>query len=138
VAAAQRQDPKAPLVYEEMAWHLEHAGRFEESCDALRRSLELTGRPIAAAEAMRAAFRSGGAKAFYRAKLDAERKSGAMPSTLARTLVQLDQREEAFAQLEQALRVRDSGVIYLKTSPVFHALRSDPRFDALLSRVGFP
>jgi serine/threonine-protein kinase len=138
VAAAQRQDPKAPLVYEELAWHLELAERFEESCDALRKAAELTGRPVAPAEAMRAAFRSGGARAYFRAKLAAERGAGALPSTLARTLVQVGETEEAFAQLEQALRARDSGVIYLKASPVFQDLRADPRFQALLARAGFP
>jgi hypothetical protein len=45
---------------------------------------------------------------------------------------------EAFAWLERGYRERDPQMIALKAFPPFDPLRSDPRFDDLLRRIGFP
>lgn len=48
----------------------------------------------------------------------------------------LGKKDEAFEWLEEAYKVRDEGLTYLKIDPCLDPLRSDPRFDDLLSRVG--
>ena len=48
----------------------------------------------------------------------------------------LGRKDEAFKWLEEAYKVRDEGLTYLKIDPCLDPLRSDPRFDDLLSRVG--
>jgi TolB-like protein/Tfp pilus assembly protein PilF len=49
----------------------------------------------------------------------------------------LGDKNEAFAWLEKSYQTHDPGVTYLKIDPCLDTLRSDPRFGALVSRVGF-
>jgi len=48
----------------------------------------------------------------------------------------LGKKTEAFKWLEEAYKTRDEGLSYLKIDPCLDPLRTDPRFDDLLSRVG--
>jgi TolB-like protein/Tfp pilus assembly protein PilF len=50
----------------------------------------------------------------------------------------LDEREQAFASLEKAYAEHSPSVQFLKVDPVFDPLRSDPRFQDLLVRMGLP
>ena len=42
----------------------------------------------------------------------------------------------AFNWLEEAYNAHDVGLLYLKIDPCLDTLRSDPRFDDLVRRVG--
>jgi hypothetical protein len=44
--------------------------------------------------------------------------------------------DRAFALLDEAVRVRDPQAILLNAFPAFSTLRDDPRFSALLERMG--
>jgi len=48
----------------------------------------------------------------------------------------LGNKDEAFVWLEKAYQVRDKGLTFLKIDPCVDPLRSDPRFQNLLRRVG--
>lgn len=48
----------------------------------------------------------------------------------------LGNKDEAFAWLEKAFQDRASLLIWLKVEPQFDPLRTDPRFDDLLARIG--
>ena len=50
----------------------------------------------------------------------------------------LGDKDQAFACLEKAYELRDSGLVFLKVDPLFDPLRSDPRFQSLLRRIGLP
>jgi hypothetical protein len=54
----------------------------------------------------------------------------------AHALTHLGQMDKALSLLEQACTKRGYGVIYLGVEPSLDPLRSDPRFTALLRRVG--
>jgi TolB-like protein/tetratricopeptide (TPR) repeat protein len=43
-----------------------------------------------------------------------------------------------YQQLEEALRQRSSGLIFLNSAPVFDPVREQPRFQAILDQMGFP
>ena len=49
----------------------------------------------------------------------------------------LGDKDEAFAWLDKAYAERCEYLVYLPTEPVADPLRSDPRFPALLQRLGF-
>jgi tetratricopeptide (TPR) repeat protein len=44
----------------------------------------------------------------------------------------------AFQWLERAFARRDSGLVWLKVSMVLRPIRNDPRYEALLRRMGLP
>ena len=46
--------------------------------------------------------------------------------------------EEAFAWLERAYEEREPLLLLARTDPRLDPLRSDPRFQDLLRRIGFP
>ena len=48
----------------------------------------------------------------------------------------LGEREQAFASLEKAYAAHDPNLQYLGVEPAFDSLRSDPRFQDLVRRVG--
>jgi TolB-like protein/tetratricopeptide (TPR) repeat protein len=47
-------------------------------------------------------------------------------------------RAKALAWLETALRLRDPGLIYVKTDPLLDPLRQEPRFQAVMRELKFP
>lgn len=49
----------------------------------------------------------------------------------------LGDKDQAFDWLEKSYRAHDVGLIYLKVDPCLDPLRSDPRFEDLMRRVGF-
>jgi TolB-like protein/Tfp pilus assembly protein PilF len=60
------------------------------------------------------------------------------PFLVALVYVGLDDTERAFENLEKAIEARAWESPTLKVSPVFDNIRSDPRFAALLDRIGLP
>jgi serine/threonine-protein kinase len=50
----------------------------------------------------------------------------------------LGERDQAFAWLEKGFQTRVGRMVYLKMEPMFDGLRSDPRWQELIRRIGFP
>lgn len=48
----------------------------------------------------------------------------------------MNNKDEAFARLQKAYEQHSSALTSLKVDPVYDPLRSDPRFQELLRRVG--
>lgn len=55
----------------------------------------------------------------------------------AQIYAQLGDKNAAFAALDRALQIRDSSLLGIKVNPFLDPLRSDPRFPALVKKVGF-
>ncbi|HET9335554.1 MAG TPA: hypothetical protein VFO12_04005 [Sphingomicrobium sp.] len=51
---------------------------------------------------------------------------------------QLDDRDRAFAALDDALALRDPGLVGLKTDVFLDPVRDDPRYAALVRTLRFP
>jgi hypothetical protein len=60
------------------------------------------------------------------------------PYWIAMIYVGLGEKDEAFAWFEKAYQERTSSLLWFKTDPLLDSLRSDPRFQDLLQRIGFP
>lgn len=67
---------------------------------------------------------------------DAEKNGNPSPMPLARLYAQTGNLDQALVYLEKAFDKRWQGMTSLKVSPNYDPLRSDPRFDALLKRIG--
>ncbi len=59
-----------------------------------------------------------------------------MAIPLALLFTALDQKDRAFQQLEGAYQLREPGLLFLKVAPWAEPLRSDPRYDALVQKLG--
>jgi len=57
---------------------------------------------------------------------------------IAAVYVGLGENDQAFERLSQALEERSGFLVYIKCDRRFDALRSDPRYEALLKRIGLP
>ncbi|TAM84542.1 MAG: hypothetical protein EPN47_00010 [Acidobacteria bacterium] len=60
------------------------------------------------------------------------------PGLEAMVYTALGEKDNALAALEEALRIRDTGLLIIKIDPAYDPLRSDPRFQALFRRMNFP
>lgn len=97
---------------------------------------------IANGLAMQRAYRAGGERAALRTALSFERaqvrKGLTPPYFVATTAAQLGDRDEAFRWLDSAYRSRFWLMVGLKTDYQLDSLRSDPRFAALVRKIGLP
>jgi tetratricopeptide (TPR) repeat protein len=59
------------------------------------------------------------------------------PMSLAAVYVALGDKDEAIMTLEQAAKERSPTLVALKVAPLFDSLHSEPRMEALLSRLNF-
>lgn len=118
------------------------AGRYQESVEMWRRCLTLYGWNDAA-DVLRRADARGGPKfameEWMRAFEEREKRLKDVPVVpMAFTYSSLGNNDRAFAWLDKAVEQRNWMIIYLKRDDVWNPLRSDPRFKALLRRVGLP
>jgi len=67
---------------------------------------------------------------------DTVRNEGIGRYEIALVYAGLGRKTEAFKWLEEAYKVHDEGLTYIKVEPCLDPLRDDPRFKDLLSRVG--
>jgi TolB-like protein len=63
-------------------------------------------------------------------------KNGVGRYEIALVYAGLGKKQEAFKWLDEAYDAHDVGLLYLKIDPCLDPLRSDPRFDNLMRRVG--
>jgi TolB-like protein len=90
-------------------------------------------------EALERGWAEGGWEGSLRAWLRAATEiEGHSPFFIALRCALVGDTDEAFTWLERGYRERDPQMIILKAHPAFDPLRSDPRFDDLLRRIGFP
>jgi TolB-like protein/DNA-binding winged helix-turn-helix (wHTH) protein len=110
---------------------LRHKGLLKEAV-ALRQSA--SSNPEEAAAIARTFQRSGFA-ALLRQCGETYLKYGLL-ETSARCYAQIDERDTAIALLEDCSRRRCSDLVSLNVEPDFDGLRNDPRFQALVRKVG--
>jgi TolB-like protein len=110
----------------------DHAKAIEEQA----RSFELSGEPQNAA-LIRETFAKGGWKAYLRLVTAENSSLKYRNAIVAKAHLELGEKDEAIAKLNKAYENRESPMQWLKVEPQFDSLRSDPRFQELLKRVGF-
>jgi tetratricopeptide (TPR) repeat protein len=101
-----------PVVNDSLASALLRARRYDEALAQARRTL---------------------------AELEAlSRQIPVSPFNVALIYAALGERDQAFAWLDKAYQSRACELVQLKADVRFDSLRGDPRFAALLARIGLP
>jgi TolB-like protein/DNA-binding winged helix-turn-helix (wHTH) protein/Flp pilus assembly protein TadD len=142
-------DPTFPLAHEYFSALLITMGRYEQAIQEKEQSELLGGmspkEAAAEAEAALNAFRNGGAKGYWQGILEMTlaRQNHGKESVVASDMVVLyalvGDKDKAFSWLDKAYDAREGAAItLLKCDPYFKNLRGDPRFLAMLRRMGLP
>jgi TolB-like protein len=140
--AVEEKQPNDPFALAVLGKNYAIAGRFKESVAMYERCLVLYGWGDMA-DLMKRADAAGGPRhaleEWMRAGEAYQTQHGDMPVVpMAFTYASLGNNDRAFAWLDKAVEQRNWMIIYLKRDFVWDPLRSDPRFSALLRRVGLP
>ena len=136
-----RAEPASVNVLEVLMDTYACIGRHREFAQTFATWLELTGRPSAGSQ-VRAAFARGGHTAVLDWQLRDLRTRSAMqyisPVDFADIEASLGQREEALRDLEAGLEQHSPFLLWIQDNPAFDFLHSDPRYRAVIARIGLP
>jgi TolB-like protein/DNA-binding winged helix-turn-helix (wHTH) protein len=111
---------------------------YANAVSEARKAIEISGaRSTYAGGFLGFALAKAGKEAEARAVLEGLLKSAISPYSIALVYNGLGERDEALAWLERAYAQRVPGMVFLKVEPKWNNLRSHPRFQDLLRRVGF-
>jgi tetratricopeptide (TPR) repeat protein len=136
---AAELEPNSPRTPRSLVRIYEQMGRYEDAVTARQKAMTLSGDPPEEVEALARAYSESGPKGYWMWRL--ERLKGRYarnPYTTAAIYARLGDKDQAFAWLEKAYAARKLSMIWLKVSPSWDSLRSDPRFQDLLRRMNFP
>jgi serine/threonine-protein kinase len=114
--------------------------KYDEAVTELQEARRLAGGTAVTAEvvyALAVARRRPQAEQL-RAELDKMKDGYVTAGRLAMISVAFGDKDQAFKWLDKAYDERSDTLLFLKVEPRFDGLRSDPRFAALLKRVGLP
>ncbi len=116
-------------------------GAYAEAIAAFKKAIDLGGETQVKATLADAYAKSG--QAHEARKLladltDRSRRTYAPRFDVAIVYADLGDHDQAFAWLEKAYDERERAMLSLKVNPRLDPLRSDPRFEGLLRRVGLP
>ena len=133
-------DPEFLGVYDTLIGSYIMKGEDDQAFEWFQRQQEQKGVKPDEVETWKTIYAQSGWFGIYKRQLEqakeAEKNGNGKPMLLARLCTKTGNFEEAFVYLEKAFIRREQGMISLKVSPNYDPLRSDPRFDALLKRIG--
>jgi tetratricopeptide (TPR) repeat protein len=116
-------------------------GRYDDAIVQLRRGLELVGELPSIFGALGHIYGLAGrhaeAKAMMERLIELQPRRSVSPTCFALVHLGLGEREAALDQLERACSLRQLPITVINVHPVYDPLRSEPRFQALIERVGF-
>jgi TolB-like protein/DNA-binding winged helix-turn-helix (wHTH) protein len=126
----------------ELAQVDEQEGQLEEAAQEFLKADELFGMDPKRVTQLKGTLAKSGAKGYWKRTLENYKESAKSnyvpPVLVAEACVRVGDRECVFEWLERGFEERDDLMINLKVEPVFDSLRSDPRFQDLVRRVGIP
>jgi TolB-like protein/DNA-binding winged helix-turn-helix (wHTH) protein/Tfp pilus assembly protein PilF len=135
-------DPQFVPAHDWLAYAYLFTHRYREATAEFRKAMELSGNANYFLTGLGMASAFGGDKSEAR-KILAELKSRAAhfyvsPFGLADIHIALGDTEGAMAMLSRALEEHSADLMFLATAPEFDTLHNDPRFRAMVTRIGFP
>jgi len=145
-AAAQSKkvvdlDPSFPRGHEYLGLALLKDRRYPEAIAELEKAVELSGRERWPLRDLGYGYAISGkraeADAVIKELVGKYEKGQAIGQDLAAVYAGLGDKDQAFAWLEKDFQTRSGLLGWIRWTPAFESLRSDPRFTDLLRRMGF-
>jgi TolB-like protein/DNA-binding winged helix-turn-helix (wHTH) protein/Tfp pilus assembly protein PilF len=132
-------DPNFAWAHEDLMLAYEQQGRFREAIEEGVALLRLSG-DSAAATAVQRAYAAGGYRVALNRWLDDLKDRGkshyVSPMKFAQLYSRLGLRDQAMEWLEKAYDQRSGPLVYIAVDPRYDGLRTDPRFQDLVRRMG--
>lgn len=115
---------------------------FDEAIAEFQKVVTILGRDSGALAALGYAYAVAGRKAEAQKLLDELKEQSQRryiaPYRLALICTGLGETDQAFAWLQKGCEEHDLGLAFLNVEAMADTLRSDPCYDEVLRRVGFP
>lgn len=135
-------DPSFAFAHAELGMLYEQTGMFEEAISEFQKAVSLSGGATYALARLGHAYSVAGKREEARSMLDQlkdqSKQKYVSPYDISAIHAGLDEKEQAFAWLEMAYEERSHWLTHIKIDPRLDPLRSDPRFQNLLHRIGVP
>jgi len=135
-------DPGSPPAHGALAHAYASAGQHDAAIDECELALALNRKDaflvLHAATGYAMAGESGKARKLAEEVEKNWKADGASAFWLAAVHAYLGEKDTAFEWLERAFEVRAPFLVFLSIMWTHHLLRGDPRFDALVKRIGIP
>jgi Flp pilus assembly protein TadD len=131
--------PNSPIVHSNLFRVYVAKSMYDKAVAELEEAFRLKGR-TQQANAIDASYKRAGFREVLRTRIQIDNDSSTQdyaPWAVAESYALLGEQDQAFAWLDKEYEVR-SGLVFLKTDPVWDNIRSDPRFQELLHRIGLP
>jgi len=147
--------PEFPWAHYHLGLVYERTGRVSEAVQEFMKAEELFGMSQDRLAPLRKVYHQFGEKGYWRKILAFCQEQSKHPRKFARTSgyglgdymqnadvaavqVRLGEFNAAFESLERGYAKHEADLIYLKVDPYWDDIRSDPRFQDLIRRVGLP
>jgi serine/threonine-protein kinase len=139
-------DPTFPLAHFFLASALTEIGKYEQAIEEMERGALLSGASPEQASAVTAeflkAFRTGGPNGYWQKTLQGtlweQEHGGTGTLELASAYARVGDKEKSLEWLQKAYEERNGNITLVNSYPDYKSLRGDPRFSALLKRIGLP
>jgi TolB-like protein/Tfp pilus assembly protein PilF len=119
----------------------DQVGKYDEAIEEARKMVSLSGGSFGHG-ALAHAYAYAGRRREAMAELGLSRRADSLrgtyfwPTEAAGVCARLGDTDRAFKWLDKAYEDRSEGLVWVNVDPVFRPLRSDPRFQDLLVRIG--
>jgi len=125
-------------AYNGLATVYRRMGRYDEAVKAYQEYLTLAGSSPELIESLKQAFKESGPKGYWLWQLEQLKgKYNEQPWATAKYYTQLGNKEKAFTWLEIAYQKHSNMLYLLYADPDWEPLRDEPRFQALIKKMGF-
>ncbi len=141
-AAALELDTNHTQAHRFKGLALVERGFVEEGLESLRVATAISARDATAVNSLAIALakvgRASEAEALLDEQIELQRSMPVPPVSIAYIFAAMGRIDDAFSWLDRADQAHDFWLSMLRVEPWYDSLRSDPRFDALIARVGIP
>ncbi|HET8676695.1 MAG TPA: winged helix-turn-helix domain-containing protein [Blastocatellia bacterium] len=131
-------EPDVHTAYLVLFWSYEQKRLYDQAVDAAVTRMGIL--KMEGADQLKAAYKQSGIQGFWQTYIKILRRESLSQSDreswIARCYAHLGKYDLALKELESGYRNRGARTHWAKTEPAFDGLRSDPRFIALLRRMG--